>query len=282
MKSIKPIEVVGVEFDFVELDESMAIKVGADYSYRVEYYTASAYQESAIATLEEVVEIIDGGAHPSKGYYEDIPSVDCSHVRQEWTPASLCIPVRIRRWRDQNGLVTSPLDEAARLEARRIYLSNGEVEVDMTHLVVEPPTTTEHYEWCEEEAASYYRHLIEREVLPDYLRWVEEKAEKKRKEEEKAQAEEAYLASSEHVKQMASYQPVIDFLNKKSFDLKKVEENAALRSLLKSGTAASAVYRWGEYYLAVDGSPKCQLKYLMQTLEQLGYRAKAKPVLRKK
>jgi hypothetical protein len=81
---------------------------------------------------------------------------------------------------------------------------------------------------------------------------------------------------------MAGYQPVIDFLNKKSFDLKKIGENEALRSLLKSETAASAVYRWGEYYLAVDGSPKCQLKYLMQTLEQLGYRAKAKPVLRKK
>jgi hypothetical protein len=279
MKSIK---LAGYTFRFVELDDSMGIKVGADYSYRVEYYTASAYQESAIATLEEVVEIIDGGAHPSKGYYEDIPSVDCSHVRQEWTPASLCIPVRIRRWRDQNGLVTSPLDEAARLEARRIYLSNGEVEVDMTHLVVEPPTTTEHYEWREEEAASYYRHLIEREVLPDYLRWVEEKTYKKQKEEDKAQAEEAYLASSEHAKQMADYQPVIDFLNKKSFDIRKVGENEALRSLLKSETAASAVYRWGEYYLAVDGSPKCQLKYLMQTLEQLGYRAKAKPVLRKK
>ncbi len=80
---------------------------------------------------------------------------------------------------------------------------------------------------------------------------------------------------------MASYQPVIDFLNKKSFDLKKVGENEALRSLLKSGVA-SVVYRWGEYYLAVDGNPKCQLKYLMQTLEQLGYRVKAKPVLRKK
>jgi hypothetical protein len=156
------------------------------------------------------------------------------------------------------------------------------VEVDMTHLVVEPPTTTEHYEWREEEAASYYRHLIEREVLPDYLRWVEEKTYKKQKEEDKAQAEEAYLASSEHAKQMADYQPVIDFLNKKSFDIRKVGENEALRSLLKSETAASAVYRWGEYYLAVDGSPKCQLKYLMQTLEQLGYRAKAKPVLRKK
>ena len=282
MKSIKPIEVVGYTFRFVELDDSMGIKVGADYSYRVEYYTASTVQEPAIATLEEVVEIIDGGAHPSKGYYEDIPSVDCSHVRQEWTPASLRIPVRIRRWRDQNGLITSPLDEAARLEARRIYLSNGEVEVDMTHLVVEPPTTTEHYEWREEEAASYYRHLIEREVLPDYLRWVEEKTYKKQKEEDKAQAEEAYLASSEHAKQMADYQPVIDFLNKKSFDIRKVGENEALRSLLKSETAASAVYRWGEYYLAVDGSPKCQLKYLMQTLEQLGYRAKAKPVLRKK
>jgi hypothetical protein len=279
MKSIK---LAGYTFRFVELDDSMGIKVGADYSYRVEYYTASTVQEPAIATLEEVVEIIDGGTHPSKGYYEDIPSVDCSHVRQEWTPASLCIPVRIRRWRDQNGLVTSPLDEAARLEARRIYLSNGEVEVDMTHLVVEPPTTTEHYEWREEEAASYYRHLIEREVLPDYLRWVEEKTYKKQKEEDKAQAEEAYLASSEHAKQMADYQPVIDFLNKKSFDIRKVGENEALRSLLKSKTAASAVYRWGEYYLAVDGSPKCQLKYLMQTLEQLGYRAKAKPVLRKK
>lgn len=279
MKSIK---LAGYTFRFVELDDSMGIKVGADYSYRVEYYTASTVQEPAIATLEEVVEIIDGGTHPSKGYYEDIPSVDCSHVRQEWTPASLCIPVRIRRWRDQNGLVTSPLDEEARLEARRIYLSNGEVEVDMTHLVVEPPTTTEHYEWREEEAASYYHHLIEREVLPDYLRWVEEKADKKRKEEEKAQAEEAYLASPEHAKQMADYQPVIDFLNKKSFDIRKVGENEALRSLLKSETAASAVYRWGEYYLAVDGSPKCQLKYLMQTLEQLGYRAKAKPVLRKK
>lgn len=81
---------------------------------------------------------------------------------------------------------------------------------------------------------------------------------------------------------MAGYQPIIDFLNKKSFDLKKVGENEAFRSLLKSGTVASIVYRWGEYYLAVDGSPKCQLKYLMQTLEQLGYRAKAKPVLRKK
>ena len=279
MKSIK---LAGYTFHLVELDESMSIEVGADYSYRVEYYTASARQKPAIATLEEVVEVIDGGAHPSKGYYEDIPSVDCSHTRQEWTPGLLRIPVRVHRWRDQNGLITSPLDEAARLEARRIYLSNGEVEVDMTHLVVEPPTTTEHYEWREEEAASYYRHLIEREVLPDYLRWVEEKAEKKRKEEEKTQAEEAYLASPEHAKQMAGYQPVIDFLNKKSFDIRKVGENEALRSLLKSGTVASAVYRWGEYYLAVDGSPKCQLKYLMQLIEQLGYRAKAKPVLRKK
>lgn len=279
MKSIK---LAGYTFGFVELDESMAIKVGADYSYRVEYYTASACQEPAIATLEEVVEIINGGTHPSKGYYEDIPSVDCSYTRQEWTPELLRIPVRVRRWRDQNGLVTSPLDEAARLEARRIYLSNGEVEVDMTHLVVEPPTTTEHYEWREEEAAAHYRDLIEREVLPDYLRWVEEKAEKKRKEEEKAQAEEAYLASPEHAKQMAGYQPVIDFLNKKSFDLKKVGENEALRSLLKSGTVASVVYRWGEYYLAVDGNPKCQFKYLMQLIEQLGYRAKAKPVLRNK
>ena len=279
MKSIK---LAGYTFGFVELDESMAIKVGADYSYRVEYYTASACQEPAIATLEEIVEIIDGGTHPSKGYYEDIPSVDCSHTRQEWTPGLLRIPVRVHRWRDQNGLVTSPLDEAARLEARRIYLSNGEVEVDMTHLVVEPPTTTEHYEWREEEAAAHYRDLIEREVLPDYLRWVEEKAEKKRKEEEKAQAEEAYLASPEHAKQMAGYQPVIDFLNKKSFDLKKVGENEALRSLLKSGTVASVVYRWGEYYLAGDGNPKCQFKYLMQLIEQLGYRAKAKPVLRNK
>jgi hypothetical protein len=279
MKSIK---LAGYTFHLVELDESMAIKVGADYSYRVEYYTASTVQEPAIATLEEVVEIIDGGTHPSKGYYEDIPSVDCSHVRQEWTPASLRIPVRIRRWRDQNGLVTSPLDEATRLEARRLYLPVGEVEVDMTHLVVEPSTTTEHYEWREEEAAAYYRDIIKREVLPDYLRWVEEKVDKKRKEEEKAQAEEAYLASLEHAKQMAGYQPVIDFLNKKSFDLKKVGENEALRSLLKSGTTASVVYRWGEYYLAVDGNPKYQLKYLMQLIEQLGYRAKAKPVLRKK
>ena len=278
MKSIK---LAGYTFHLVELDESMSIEVGADYSYRVEYYTASTVQEPAIATLEEVVEIIDGGTHPSKGYYEDIPSVDCSHTRQEWTPVLLRIPVRVRRWRDQNGLVTSPLDEAARLEARHIYLSNGEVEVDMTHLVVEPSTTTEHYEWREEEAAAYYRDLIEREVLPDYLRWVEEKTYKKRKEEEKAQAEEAYLASPEHAKQMAVYQPVIDFLNKKSFDIKKVGENEALRSLLKSGVA-SVVYRWGEYYLAVDGRPKCQLKYLMQLIERLGYRAKAKPVLRKK
>ncbi|AGR48632.1 hypothetical protein AVV41_gp067 [Microcystis phage MaMV-DC] len=280
MKSIKPIKVANVEFHFVELDEFMSIEVG-DYFYRVEYYTAPAVQEPTIATLEEVVEIINGGTHPSKGYYEDIPSVDCSHTRQEWTPGLLRIPVRVRRWRDQNGFVSSPLDEAARLEARRIYLSNGEVEVDMTHLVVEPPTTTEHYEWREEEATAYYRDLIEREVLPDYLRWVEEKAEKKRKEEEKAQAEEAYLASPEHAKQMADYQPVIDFLNKKSFDLKKVGENEALRSLLKSGVA-SVVYRWGEYYLAVDSSPKCQLKNLMQLIERLGYRAKAKPVLRKK
>lgn len=278
MKSIK---LAGYTFRFVELDESMVIKVGADYSYRVEYYTASTVQEPAIATLEEVVEIIDGGAHPSKGYYEDIPSVDCSYTRQEWTPELLCIPVRVRRWRDQNGLVTSPLDEAARLEARHIYLSNGEVEVDMTHLVVEPPTTTEHYEWCEEEAAAYYHNLIEREVLPDYLRWVEEKADKKQKKEEKAQAEEAYLASPEHTKQMADYQPVIDFLNKKSFDIKKIGENETLRSLLKSGVA-SVVYRWGEYYLAVDGSPKCQLKNLMQLIERLGYRAKTKPVLRKR
>lgn len=278
MKSIK---VAGIEFHFVE-DEFMTIKVGTAYFYRVEYYTAPALQEPAILTLEEVVEVIDGGTHPSKGYYEDIPSVDCSYVSQKWTPVSLRIPVRVRRWRDQNGLVTSPLDEAACLEARRIYLSNGEVEVDMTHLVVEPPTTTEHYEWREEEAAAYYRALIEREVLPDYLSWVEEKAEQKQKEEEKAQAEEAYLASPEHAKQMAGYQPVIDFLNKKSFDLKKVGENEALRSLLKSGAVASAVYRWGEYYLAVDGNPKCQLKYLMQLIEQLGYRAKAKPVLRKK
>lgn len=193
------------------------------------------------------MEIINGGTHPSKGYYEDIPSVDCSHTRQEWTPGLLRIPVRVRRWRDQNGFVSSPLDEPLHLEARRIYLSNGEVEVDITHLVVEPPTTTEHYEWREEEA----------------------------------QAEEAYLASPEHAKQIAGYQPVIDFLNKKSFDLKKVGENAALRSLLKSGVA-SVVYRWGEYYLAVDSSPKCQLKNLMQLIEQLGYRAKAKPVLRKK
>jgi hypothetical protein len=75
MKSIK---LAGYTFRFVELDDSMGIKVGADYSYRVEYYTASTVQEPAIATLEEVVEIIDGGTHPSKGYYEDIPSVDCS------------------------------------------------------------------------------------------------------------------------------------------------------------------------------------------------------------
>jgi hypothetical protein len=279
MKSIK---LAGYTFRFVKLDESIGIKVGADYLYRVEYYTASACQERAIATLEEVVEIIDGGTHPSKGYSEDIPSVDCSYTRQKWTPALLRIPVRVRRWRDQNGLVTSPLDEAARLEARCIYLSNGEVEVDMTHLVVECPTTTEHYEWREEEAAAYYRDIIEREVIPDYLRWVEEKTDKKQKEEDKAQAEEAYLASPEHAKQMAGYQPVIDFLNKKSFDLKKIGENEALRSLLKSGAVASAVYRWGEYYLAVDGNPKCQLKYLMQLIERLGYRAKAKPVLRKK
>jgi hypothetical protein len=281
MKSIK---LAGYTFRFVELDDSMGIKVGADYSYRVEYYTASTVQEPAIVTLEEVVEIIDGGAHPLEGYYEDIPSVDCSHTHQEWTPLSLRIPVRVRRWRDQNGLVTSPLDEAARLEARRIYLSNGEVEVDMTHLVVEPSTTTEHYEWREEEAVAYYHNLIEREVLPDYLRWVEEKAQAETQTEAQAeaQAEEAYLASPEHAKQMASYQPVIDFLNKKSFDLKKVGENEALRSLLKSGTTASVVYRWGKYYLAVDGNPKYQLKYLMQLIEQLGYRAKAKPVLRKK